>query len=303
MIHSFYDLEPNSLDVLCVGSSHAYSSFCPNTLWNEYGMTGYVMSSPQQTAAMSYYLLKEAFQYQKPKVVVFEAYYLFCKEKYTSTGKIRSCFDGIHFGKAKVEAINDFLPDLTWKEKVNYYLPFLMYHSRWDELENYDFNKKPFRKGAFHSYACRPSKPTGMPEKAVDIPEVSMEYLEKIRMFCEENGVELVMYTAPYPYGDEEQRKNNENKLAMNYTLEEYAKEHDLAFFWYGNMDEAGIDYAADYRDEMHTNTYGAEKISRFLGKYMEENCDLPDHREDPEYASWQEDYEKWAEEAERLKK
>ena len=68
MVHSFYDIEENTLDVLCMGSSHGYSAFQPNTLWNEFGLTSYVLCSQRQTAATTYYLLQEALKYQKPKV-------------------------------------------------------------------------------------------------------------------------------------------------------------------------------------------------------------------------------------------
>ena len=45
MIHSFYQIEEDTLDVLCLGSSHGYSAIQPNTLWKEFGLTSYVMCS------------------------------------------------------------------------------------------------------------------------------------------------------------------------------------------------------------------------------------------------------------------
>ena len=54
MIHTFYDVEEDTLDVICLGSSHSYYGLQPNVLWNEYGITSCVMGSPQQTASLSY---------------------------------------------------------------------------------------------------------------------------------------------------------------------------------------------------------------------------------------------------------
>ena len=39
LVRSFYREKPDSIDVLCLGSSHLYYSFQPNVLWNEYGIT------------------------------------------------------------------------------------------------------------------------------------------------------------------------------------------------------------------------------------------------------------------------
>ena len=43
MVHTFYDIEEDTLDVLCLGSSHAYYGFQPNLLLNEYGITSCVL--------------------------------------------------------------------------------------------------------------------------------------------------------------------------------------------------------------------------------------------------------------------
>ncbi|HIR28929.1 MAG TPA: hypothetical protein IAB84_13270, partial [Candidatus Choladousia intestinigallinarum] len=99
MVHSFYEIEENSLDVLFLGSSHLYYGVQPGELWGQYGITSYVMGSPEQTAATSYYLLKEAFTRQKPKVVAMESYYLWYDGLYYSEARLRQAFDGMSMGK------------------------------------------------------------------------------------------------------------------------------------------------------------------------------------------------------------
>ena len=127
MIHSFYGIEKNTLDVLCMGSSHGYSSFQPNTLWNEYGLTSYVMCSQRQTMASTYYLLQEALKYQKPRVLLLESYYLFCKKKYTDEEALRMGFDGMRMSRIKYDMVEDILGKKGFKEKLTYYIPFLKY--------------------------------------------------------------------------------------------------------------------------------------------------------------------------------
>lgn len=135
MIHSFYEIERDTIDVLCLGSSQGYSAIQPNILWDEFGQTSYVMCSQKQSIASSYYLLKEALNYQKPKILLLESYYFYFDRKYMEEASLRMGFDGMRMGRVKWEMVHDFLDELSIKEKLSFYLPFLEYHSRWEFLK------------------------------------------------------------------------------------------------------------------------------------------------------------------------
>ena len=77
----FYKMKKNTIDVLFLGSSHTASGFNPQDLYNEYGIRGYNLGSNSQNLWVSYYWLREALQYQSPKVVVLDCYMLFIDEK------------------------------------------------------------------------------------------------------------------------------------------------------------------------------------------------------------------------------
>lgn len=79
----FYKMERNTVDVLFFGSSHAASSFSPQILYDRYGITSYNLGCEQQNLITSYYWLKEALRFQKPKAIVLDCYILFhtTKEK------------------------------------------------------------------------------------------------------------------------------------------------------------------------------------------------------------------------------
>ena len=51
--------------------------------------------------------------------------------------------------------------------------------------------------------------------------------------------------------------------------------------------DEIGIDFSTDFADSGHLNVHGAEKVSVYLADYMTAHFDLPDHRGDAAYSSW----------------
>ena len=54
----FYEQKKDSVDVLVLGSSHAFENINTGTLWDEYGMASYVLGGPQ-AAVLEYILLSE----------------------------------------------------------------------------------------------------------------------------------------------------------------------------------------------------------------------------------------------------
>ena len=63
--------------------------------------------------------------------------------------------------------------------------------------------------------------------------------------------------------------------------VEEYAREHELLYInLIDYIDEIGIDWNTDtYDTGLHLNVYGAEKLSRFFGKILTEQCGVEDRR------------------------
>ena len=62
-----------------------------------------------------------------------------------------------------------------------------------------------------------------------------------------------------------------------------------------GDRAEVGldVDYDTDCVDpHSHLNPSGARKVTDFLGRLLREEYDVPDHRAEPAYASWYNDYE-----------
>ncbi len=296
MVHSFYSLDDNSVDVLCLGSSHGYTSFQPNILWKEFGITSYVLCSPQQPLAMSYYLLKEALEYQHPKVVLLESYYIRVDNKDMEV-PLRFALDGMHLDKVKLEVLASIRKDMPWKEKLSYYIPFLKYHVRWNSLENRDFNPRLYLKGSALSYSVFPQEEPELSDMPWRMSKSIRKYLKKIRKLCDENDIQLIIYAAPY--GIEDDYEHYVARQAINNTLEKYCARNDIPFFFYQRTGEAGIDFATDFADHSHMNAYGAEKVTMHLGNYIAEQYKLPDHRGDAAYRSWDEDYEKYQKDVE----
>lgn len=292
MIHSFYDLDRNSLDVLVLGSSHGFCSFQPNLLWDKYGITSYVMCSQRQTVAQSYYLLREALKYQTPRVVVLEAYYFFFTGEHTGEMALRYAYDGMRFSRLKYEMIEDFREGMSWEDKMTYYIPFIKYHSRWNELKDSDFNRSLWMKGAVFSDSTTAVAEPVLPTEGSGIPAVFQDYFERIEAICRENNIELMVYAAPYTYlsDKEKDREDFERKYKTYIALEPYFEEKGIPFLFFQKNGGLDIDYSQDFQDYSHMNIFGAVKVTRALGTYLHDNYDLPDHRKEKAYQSWKRD-------------
>ena len=74
--------------------------------------------------------------------------------------------------------------------------------------------------------------------------------------------------------------------------MEEYARDNQVPYINFLDLqEEAGLDFAADtYDGGLHLNLSGAEKLSRYFGKILQQEYGLEDHRQEVELAAiWQE--------------
>ena len=138
----FYELKKDTVDVLFLGSSHTYASFCPQVLYDEYGITSYNMGMGNQNLILSYYWLKEALRTQSPSAVVVESVFAFnrCNNPSNSLeSATQKSLNYMHWTRNRVDAIKAFCeiePELySWES----FIPNLRYHDRWKELHEEDF--------------------------------------------------------------------------------------------------------------------------------------------------------------------
>ncbi len=295
LIGEYYS-EAGGHDVIFVGDCEIYESFIPATLWEEYGITSYLRGSPQQLVWQSYYLLEETFRYEKPGAVVYNVLALKYGEPQSESFN-RMTLDGMKWSSSKADAIR---ASMTEEESfLDYLFPFLRYHSRITELTGDDF-KYAFSDPPTVSHSGylmqtdvlpmtkeeRESAEEGRNLSDYTLPETAMEYLDRMRQLCEENGAELILVKAPtntwaYWWYDEWEEQ-----------IDEYADAHGLSYYNFIPLcDEIGIDWNTDtYDKNVHLNVYGAEKLSRYFGEILSRDHGIADRRADAETAAvWDE--------------
>lgn len=280
----FYNMKKDSIDVLFFGASVAVNTFLPQELYNDYGITSYNLGSEQQSIFLSYYWLKEALRFQKPKVVVLDS--LFLNNLHpenpinTTEGLTRKCLDPMRYSSVKREAIKDLCSRDKDQTELSYILTNFRFHDRWESLGESDWDKNEYSCAPLMGYGIntaygdanyKPFTPSDTSAMA-EFTETETEYFQKIADLCKSEKINLLICTIPA-----ESMNDGINNWITNFANDNGAK--------YVNMCETDIYNAigAELPKEniqYHSNIWGAIKVTRYIGKLMRENYSLPSHKD-----------------------
>lgn len=278
-----YRREPkNSVDVLYFGSSLAYCNIAPAVVWEESGITSYVMAGPEQTIPITYRYIREACRTQDPKVVVLEVTGLFYP-RYCSFTKANVSYMpwSVNRIAATFEAAE---PEL----RAGLLFPILDYHSLWKTVDLSELGRHldpgtDIFAGYTYLEKIDPQTEVKVRGYSADTENYArnLEYLHDIYAFCEKNGIQLVLMVTP--------TKGRIAAEAYAQMREDVALLENAVFVDFNdNMAELGIDDSTDWFDFIHFNCRGAEKFSRYLGGFLRDELSLsPTEGEDEDL--WQE--------------
>ncbi len=258
----------NSIDVLIIGDSESYCAFSPMEMWNSYGFTSYAGGSSAQKISETYEYLVAALEKQKPSVVVFE------------TNLLKNKITGNHYIRSKL--------------RTNF--PIFEYHNMWKStpIKDYFLAKPNYVVNDYKGYYLRTDiKPASTEnymkpsDEIWEIEDLNLFVLKEMANVSQKNGAQFVLVSSP-------------STLNWNYkkhnAVQIFADKNNLDYFDMNLVaDDIGIDWSVDTRDKGdHLNHSGAVKASVYLGKYLQENYNLPDHRNDEDYADWNRSLEKY---------
>ena len=294
ILRGFYTQPKDSMEAIFVGNSNVYRGISPMIIWEKQGYSSYNLSTPVQKMWISYYLIKEMYHYQSPKILFLDVDEVF-SDRMDSEQGMRKAFDNMKLGSAKLEAIADPNFHLSLFDQLSYIFPALRYHSRWDSLSENDFKRiRQYYSCDYKGYlAGRLVKPSDKKEKkqnymkkkqnekenATQIAPLSQQYLEKIIQLCKEKNTKLVLMELPSL-----QTWSYEKSEAIS----QFASQHDLPFIDFNKTEHIAIDWDQDTEDGgFHLNQYGAKKVSNYLANFLSNQNLLTDHRQDSAYQDW----------------
>ena len=267
---SRYRQEPeNSIDVMFFGSSLTYCNIVPAVIWEDSGITSYLMAGPEQTIPFTCSYIKEACRTQSPKVIAIEITGMFY-DRYCNYSKVNAGY--MPWTTNRIESIFSAAePEL----RAGLMFPLFDYHSRWREVNPPDFKMQigpPTDPDAGYTFLTQAS-----PQGEIAYRDFSAntenyarnrDYLQDIYDFCLERDIQLMLFLTPTKgrIPDEALSVLKQDAAALDGVLFVDFNEH---------MDELNIDDNSDWYDFLHFNFRGAEKFSHHMASYLKDSLGL----------------------------
>lgn len=301
----FFELPKNTVDCLFIGTSHVYCSYIPQRIYDEAGITSASIATSSQSYQNTYWLLKEALRYQKPKVVIMDIHSI------TSAVDEQVLNFRLHYTSGisampdlswnKLRAFADIRSSgIGWSDNLSKYdaVGLLEYkneyqraHNSLEELWNLAIEpEKEYRTFGFYPtttvYPMDTLEPNIETENFMDFYSTQeYTYLNKIYHLLQEKGIPLLLTRAPYTMPDFDDYQLSRQAM-------EWAAEEAIPFIDYFSLIETGevaIDLQTDFRDKDHLNYLGAKKATDYMIHYLKEHYSFDDHRGDKRYRLWEE--------------
>ncbi|MGN1019634.1 MAG: hypothetical protein ACI4O7_04610 [Aristaeellaceae bacterium] len=284
---NLYLQEPDSMDVLAIGTSLTYAGVNTNVLWEEYGIAAYDLCSAEQPFWVSYYVLREALKTQHPRLILLDAKPATYTRDYSSRGRTILSTYGIAGPENRIGAILACAE--TPREALGYILGLPEVHSNYQSLTLEDFRLPPGNGGRGDAWKGfietdgveaheRPSLVFSSVRRNMNARQE--EYARKIFELARQEGIELMLIGMPNPdYAYDHMYYN---------ALWAVAEEYGFSGINYNDPTlRYGLRYSSDFADWQHLNVKGSVTFSRRLGADLADRYDLPDRRGDAHYASY----------------
>jgi len=286
MWKDLYKQAPNSIDVMFMGSSHARFAFDTRIFDDELKIKSFNLSSSGQTPLVGYFSLKEALKYQKPKLLVYEAYwsefgmndnttsaymvYDYMRGFDTKIQLLANMYDNKEFSSFLVQVFSrtykyrdSFIPAVKNILKGRFIKPLLpsndVKFTDFTYYENGYFgsgkvvgNEKLFKKNPFRNAGSK-----------LQWDQTQDEYFKKTLKLCKDNNIKVIVVTAPLPKPTMDYIKNYKEYSSKIMSI---TNDFGLEYIDYNIINRTGDIFKNDFfYDSNHLNLKGTRLIDNSL--------------------------------------
>jgi len=269
------------IDLLILGSSHAYRSYDPKVIGEALHIENRVfnLGSAAQSPLISYYILKEILEKQRPKKVVMDLYYLV----FTNDNQLRNRRYNLNQMQASLAKKEFFRNGFSTEEKVILTaFPALVYKDYLKPKINKLLGRPHLlkKKGNYQGAGFVSNPDTLSMEKlkyqnqfeyyqteTTAMTDSNLEYLKKIKLLCDKENIPLVFISAPMP---EISVNKIKNYRAFYHIFSELATEWNAPYIDYNINRIENLSDEYHYYDDDHLNAPGAKIFSATVVEYLE---------------------------------
>ena len=282
---NYMQQQGNSVDVLVMGSSHSIDAVdsleLGAVLEEEYGIRAGVfnMSITGMRIEQIAYRLQEAVKTQQPRLLIVETFSFVPMELSNEEMVRRYAADYMPLSLEKVGYIRNRIGEGA----ESFYVPFIKYHTRWEELGKDDFRSlsKKWLKDISSPYGVTVgAKPEYEGERddyfqqdftsiseCREISDEQKEDVEAILETAKKNQMKVLFLSVPY----KKQMDVPSTELIKynNYIREMYVDDENV-FLLDMNLLMNGLGWGYEYmQDDGHVNDAGRKEVMDCLAKYI----------------------------------
>lgn len=293
-ITNLYQQKDDTVDVLVLGTSMAYSAVNTNLLWAENGIAAYNLCGAEMPYWISFYYLQEALKTQSPKVIVLDAQPATYGMDNPARGRIIMSTFGIQDPLIRLKAI---AASAKPEDFLSYALGYPALHSMYSDVTGADFIFPPDNGGRGPSWKgyieyneterLTKANPADWNQSTRPLSSKQQMYFEKILALANERGINVLVVAFPTPY--------YATDIPYLNTLQGIAEHYQAMFINYNHPDNRLTwDYARDFADNQHLNIRSSAKLTEKLARDLTIRYSLPDHRGEAAYSSYDTCAEQW---------
>lgn len=287
-----------SVDVVLCAGSNLLRYYQPLEAWHQKGFTSYNYATSAAKADLLKAYIEESRVTNDAILYVCDIRSFPMVVEVVDDSSLRNWSDSLPvFSMARWDGVSTFLRSRNTEDVnvLSYYFDIIKYHTntdalksedqwRWRDLSTIYSIDKGFGPNRNHV-------PFEEPERIYDVgtlTEQQEKAVDELLDYCDRNELNVLFICCPYiiPRAD---------WLTINAVAEKITNRGYDYINFNDYYDEIGIDFETDFGDVNHVNFLGAEKYTQYLINYISDNYNLPDHRDDPEYNRWDDDYTEFA--------
>ncbi len=308
---AFYAEADDTIDVMYLGTSASNRYFINPLAYEETGITCFTVATMGMPMFFVPDLVDEVQKSQDPQLYIIEMRWLLKNRDMITDAHIRRVTDNLKYSHIKEHALKIAFAEMDGSKGMlgdigeyglDYYIPILKYHGRLAEgnMSPGDFKltaTKNQTKGYVMSFNTTKQVnqfPGRVSEKRAELSDIAENALSATLDKCDEiteNGDQVLFVLSPYCC--------LKGQKPMFNTAFDIVRERGYPVLDFNTpemYEEVGLDFDKDYYNSKHVNYIGAEKYTRYLTDYLTEHYDLPDHRGESGYESWDKAYESYRE-------
>ncbi|MBO4815849.1 MAG: hypothetical protein J5507_02735 [Clostridia bacterium] len=305
-IAGLYGEKENSIDVVYIGGSACFVYYEPLKAWEDYGIVVYDYGANTIMPEIYKNMIIEVLKTQKPKLIILDSRAFQYREdenishNHPSEVAYRNTLTGMKFSLNKINFIKNNIKKYIEDDKLSYYFDLIKYHKTISyNKQNLEMMqgkyKMPYRGFHFVKKHLSLKKQNFKTDERENLPEETNKIFDELLEYIKQTNTDYLFVVSPYI-------EEIEHKKIFN-TIEEKVNEYGYKFLDANEYTDAmSLDYNTDFYNNGHINIFGADKYTDFLSKYIIENYEIPNRKEDKEYEYMNENLEEWHKEVENTK-